>query len=238
MLINIYQSEENYGSFNTKCAKIFGLECAVYLQQVISILDKVVRKNKFVDGNFFKVDRKYIKERTTLDKTAQKNQEKILKKINVIQEKDDDIISLDLNLLTSILMEEDKDEISRLTQICKNNSKEIKDGEKREAIIANLKSSIVCSDNTLLNKLQDWVEVCMREKYLNSATVRQFQLELDNYARGDLDIALAITDIAIKRVYTQCQWCINIFEREHPQMLSYRQQQVATANTIVKNNQY
>lgn len=238
MLINIYPSEENYGSFNTKCAKIFGLECAVYLQQLISILDKVIRKNKFIEETYFKIDRKYIKDRTTFDKIKQKNLELILKKLNIIQEKDDDVITLDLDLLTSILLEEDKDELKRLTQICKNNSKEVKDGEKREAIIVNLQASVVCSNDELLHKLQDWVEVCMRNKYLNAVTVRQFQNELNNYTQGDLDMALEIVDIAIERIYTQCQWAINLFERKHPQMVSYRKQQIATEQSIDKNNTY
>lgn len=236
MLINIFQSEDNYCSYNTKCAQILGLECAVYLQQLISILDKVIRKKKFIDGDFFKVDRKYIKDRTTFDKTQQKNQEKILKKLNIIQEKDEDIIALDLNLLTSILMEEDKEEIKKLTQISKNNSKEIKDGEKREAIITNLKSGIVCSNDELLNKLQDWVEVCMRNKYLNAVLVKQFQTELNKYCLGDLDMALEIVNIAIERMYTQCQWAINVFQQRHPQMVNYRNQQLAGG--IDKNISY
>lgn len=238
MLISIYQSEDNYCSFNTKCAQIFGLECSVYLQQLIAILDKVIRKKKFIEGNYFKVDRKYIKDRTTLDKINQKNQESILKKLNIIQDKDEDIIALDLDLLTSILMEEDKDELKRLTQICKNNSKEIRDGEKREAIISNLQASVVCSNDELLNKLQDWVEVCMRNKFLNKVLVKQFQTELNNYCKGDLDMALEIVDIATERMYTQCQWAINLFERKHPQMVDFRNQQITSSENIDKNNTY
>ena len=41
-----------------------------------------------------------------------------------------------------------------------------------------------------------------------------FKNRLDDYCNGDLEKALAIIDIATVHGYIDCQWAINLFEKE------------------------
>ena len=65
MLIELL-SQSNYISVNIKLAKIFGVEGAIYISEILNIYDKAVRKNK-VEDKFFTLDREYFEERTTFD---------------------------------------------------------------------------------------------------------------------------------------------------------------------------
>ena len=65
MLINLISSS-NYQSYNVIIAKALGLETAVYLNALIEINEKAIRKNKLVDEHFL-IDRNYILERTNID---------------------------------------------------------------------------------------------------------------------------------------------------------------------------
>ena len=64
MLINLI-SLSNYQSYNVILARTLGLYEAVYLNALIEINEKAIRKNKLQNEHFL-VDRKYIQSRTTL----------------------------------------------------------------------------------------------------------------------------------------------------------------------------
>ena len=197
MFLDIYYNESNYGTYNVKCANIFGLSCAIYLSEILDIYQKAHKKNKLDDEDYFKLNRDYIRSRTTLDRTQQAELDDILISVKVLEKKDKDHLKIDVNHLTSILTSKDDDLIKSIASECKYQSKEQKRESKNKAIIENLKNSIECSNAELLSALRLWVDSVCEKKFLNKATIKSFQDILNNYTKGDLDVSFEIVNIAI-----------------------------------------
>ena len=235
MFLDIYYNESNYGTYNVKCANIFGLTCAVYLSEILDIYQKAHKKNKLDEEEYFRLNRDYIRSRTTLDRTQQTELDEILSSVKVLYLKDKDHLKIDVEHLTSILTSKDEELIKSISNECKYQTKEHKRESKNKAILENLKNSIECSNAELLSALRLWVDSVCEKYFLNKTTIKSFQTILNNYTKGDLDMALEIVDIATKKSYKECQWAINIFERMHPQ-LTKGTSQVTTINSIDKQN--
>ena len=237
MFLDIYYNESNYGTYNVKCANIFGLKCAIYLSEILDIYQKAHKKNKIDAEEYFKLDRDYIRNRTTLDRTEQAELDDILASVNVLKKKDKDHLRIDVNHLTSILTSKDEELLKSISSECKYQSKEQKRESKNRALIENLKAGIVCSNTELGSALRNWVESVCERNFMNKATVKAFQDRLYEYTKGDLETALEIVGIATKNSYKECQWAINIYERLHPQRTNGTSQ-VTTMETVDKKNTF
>ena len=103
MLLDLLRTDE-YVSFNKKLAHIIGLESAIYINQVINIMGKAIKKDKLVDGGYIIIDRKYIYDQTTLDEDKQlKLEEKLIKlKLIVRDVENPNQIKVDIQLLADI----------------------------------------------------------------------------------------------------------------------------------------
>lgn len=237
MFLDIYYNESNYGTYNVKCANIFGLKCAIYLSEILDIYQKAHKKNKLDEEEYFRLNRDYIKERTTLDRTEQAELDEILSSVKVLYLKDKDHLKIDVNHLTSILTSKDEELLKSISNECKYQSKEHKRESKNKALIENLKAGLSCDNSELLGALRNWVDSVCERNFMNKATVKAFQDVLYQYTKGDLDIALEIVDIATKKGYKECQWAINVYERIHPQRTNSTSQ-ITTMNTVDKKNTF
>lgn len=235
MFLDIYYNESNYGTYNVKCANIFGLTCAVYLSEILDIYQKAHKKNKLDEEEYFRLNRDYIKERTTLTRNQQAELDDILSSVKVLYLKDKDHLKIDVNHLTSILTSKDETLLNSISNECKYQSKEHKRESKNKAILENLKNSIECSNAELLSALRLWVDSVCEKKFLNKVTIKSFQDILNNYTKGDLDMALEIVSIATQKSYSECQWAINIYEKLHPQRTGSTNK-ITTLETIDKQN--
>ena len=65
MLIDLLNSY-NYLMVNMSAIHIFGLNTAVYCAELLNISKKAYKKKKLIDGVYFEVDRKFIREQTSL----------------------------------------------------------------------------------------------------------------------------------------------------------------------------
>lgn len=59
-------SPEAYGQYNIKLATLTSLHVAVYFSYILKISDRVKTKARFDDEGFFRLDRKYVENKTTL----------------------------------------------------------------------------------------------------------------------------------------------------------------------------
>lgn len=237
-----FLSNDNYLVINIKTAQLFGLSGAVYLSELVTIYHKAVKKKKTIDDDFFKVDRKYISEKTTLTLNEQLVVDQNLIKLSILKKHDDDpnIIKLDLKLLLSIIdsdNEELLDDISIKAKI--KSPKGVKESQ-RQAIISNLKNSIICSNYELLTALRDWVDSIYSKPsgYLSKTAITTFQTTLNNYTQGDLDLALKIVQIASIQGYKDCQWAINAYEKDktfNSSKLRVTPQKTASNETVNSN---
>jgi hypothetical protein len=215
MLLDVFDNDNSI-SVNYRTIQIFGLPTAVYLTELINIYKKATRKNKLIDDNYFKVDRKYISNILCLTPEEQIVCDLNLVKTSVLKKSNDnpDILKLDIKLYLSLLTSEDfklYDDVKKQMKIQK--PKGTKESQRQQYINV-LKSSIDCSNYELLTALRDWVDgVYARPNgFLSKSAVKIFQDTLNNYTKGNLDIALRIVQIATVQGYRDCTWAINMFE--------------------------
>ena len=83
MLIDLL-STANYNMYNITIANKLGLHSSIYLSELMNINDKAIRKNK-IEDNYFTIDRAYIKSRTTLDEREQKELDKVLFNLGILE---------------------------------------------------------------------------------------------------------------------------------------------------------
>lgn len=206
-------SPDSYGRYNRKLVKLTNLTCAVYWSEVLDIITKVVRKKKFDDKGFFKLDRKYIEERTGIDQISQLSCDKILKKLSVIEiDKDDENkISVNLQNMTSILVEADVSEIKKISNTVKM-TREEKAASKKAGIVARLHHRVKEIDAELLDLYYKFLDAVYNKGFNTNAQIDLYQDQLNKYT-SDINVKKEILKIAISRQYKECEWSINIYEK-------------------------
>lgn len=244
MLLDILNMND-YISFNVQLARIFGLTGAVYLSELLSIYRKAIKKNKLIDDNYFKLDRVYMRNRTTISLEDQLKVDDVCVKNSLMYKHNDnpDILKLDVTMLLQILSTEDEKTLESLTKCFqpKKTSKET----KKVMITKALQDSIKCSNYELLTALRNWVDsICSKPNgFMSKAVIETFQKQLNDYTKGDLDLALRLVEIAIIQGYKDCQWAINVYERDlkfkksnqtfiNERLPRVTEQKVATIDTI------
>lgn len=209
----------NYGHYNIRVAQIVGLEAAVYLTELLNINEKALRKNK-VEENFFTIDREYIKERTTLSTERQLELEGNLLKVGILEKADNSVNTLSVNLtvLTSILMSPDEKLIKNITKIAQQ---KITKRGKDEAVRDSLKSNIETTNEELFAAYSDWIDaVYAKEGWMSKKAIVNAQSVVDAFANRNLDIALKVIDIASVNGYRDMTWAVNAYKRDYN--VSYR----------------
>ncbi len=206
---------------NMDAIRIFGLNTAIYCAELLNVYKKAYLKNKFVNDNkFFKVDRKFIEGRTSLTVEDQLACDINLmkKEVSIIQkdENDPSIIYFDIEKFASVLADEDvklQEKISKKVNVDKPKGV---NKAKKDFIIQSLKDSVKCSNFELLKAIHGWIDtICSGDKGgLSKVQVSLFKETLDNYTKGDLDLALEVVKIATIHGYRDCQWAINTHERD------------------------
>lgn len=217
MLIDLFNSN-NYITINIKLAEIIGLSAAVYCDELIRVFNKAKNKNKLIDNDYFKLDRKYIYSKTTLSIDEQLRLDLNLSKIGLIKKHadDPDAIKIDISLLANILVSDDLKTLGDLSKKVKVSSPKGIRESQRQHTINELKNSIECSNYELLTALRNWVDSIYAKPngYLSKSVIKSFQDTLNNYTQGDLDLALTIVNIATIQSYKDCQWAINVYEKD------------------------
>ena len=211
MLINLI-STGNYNSYNIELAKILGLHEAIYLNELININEKAIRKDKVID-DFFIVDREYIRCRTTISPEEQKEIDKELQICNIVEVgKEKDSLKINFSKLTTMLMEGNEG-------ILKGFVREVKDKKKvskAEIIRQQLKNNIKTDNQELRDAYCEWIDsVSMKRGYMAKKAVLEGQTVIDNYCNRNLDMALKIISIATVHSYVDMNWALNDFKKDY-----------------------
>ena len=213
MLIDLI-SKSNYGQYNISIANLLGLETAIYLDLLLDINSKAIRKNK-VDDNYFWVDRKYITSRTTLDETSQKKIEKILADVGVlnVSSEDKDSFNINISALYTIVGSEDTEVISDIKKIVKKKSNK---RTKDEVIADNLKEGIVTPNPELRSAYCDWIDsVLAKQGWMSKKSVTAAQTAVDEFSNHNLDTALKVVEIASINGYRDIEWAIKAYKQNY-----------------------
>jgi hypothetical protein len=215
MLLDIFDNDNSI-IINYKTINIFGINTAAYLSELIKIYKKALRKNKIDEEGYFKVDRKYISNLLNITPEEQTVCDLNLNKTGIIQKCRDnpDNLKIDVKLYISLLCEDDLKLYEDVRKQMKVKKPKGTKESQRQSYINILKDSIECSNYELLTALRNWVDgVYANPKgFLSKSSIALFQDTLNNYTKGDLDLALRIVNIATIQGYRDCSWAINMFE--------------------------
>lgn len=208
---------DNYAMFNIKVATVMGLHAAVYVNEILNITQKAQQKRKVVNG-YVTIDRDYVHRRTTIFPEEQITIDKKLVGIGVLSVAEDnpDNIQLSVDTLANLVAADDANLLKRVTKLTEVKSV-VQSSTKmsmRQKTILELKDFIKCSNDELLNAYRDWVDgVYANPKgYLSKRAIIVFQRDVDEFARGDLDLALKIIEIATINGWRCAEWAINAFK--------------------------
>lgn len=211
---------DNYAMFNVKVANVMGLHAAVYVNEILNITQKAQQKRKVVDG-FVTINRDYVQHRTTIFPEEQISIDKKLVGIGVLSVAEDnpDNVQLSVDALANLVAADDADllkKVSKLTVVKSVTSSSTKMSMRQKTILE-LKDFIKCSNEELLTAYKDWVDgVYANPKgYLSKRAIIVFQRDVDEFARGDLDLALKIIEIATINGWRCAEWAINAFKKDY-----------------------
>ena len=153
-------------------------------------------------------------------------------KLNILQKdpNNPDILYFDVMLFVSIVSNEDVKLITDIKDAV-TLKKKTKKETQRQSIINTLKDSIVCSNYELQTALREWIDSIYSNPngYLSKTAVKEFQDTLNNYTKGDLDLALRIVKIASIQGYKMCDWAIDVYERDERNKKRLQNQNMITA---------
>lgn len=215
MLVDLLSSD-NYKSYNIKIAKMLGLETAVYIAEILDIYNRAcIEAGKSVD--YIEIDPSVITEKTTIEDTVQSDIRSRLDNLDILKPKvaetfeDVNMFRFDYKVLVALITTDDEDLMSKIVKVSVKPS--ARESERRKKI-NNLKLSIICNNGELRQAFYDWIDACFSTKngYLSIRAIKVFQQELDKYAKGDLDLALKLIDIAVVKKYTDMTFVIKYFE--------------------------
>lgn len=211
---------DNYAMFNVKVANVMGLHAAVYVNELLNITQKAQQKRKVTNG-YVTINRDYVQHRTTIFPEEQISIDKKLVGIGVltIAEDNPDNIQLSVDTLANLVAADDADLLKKVTKLTtiKSVTASSTKMSMRQKTIMELKDFIQCSNEELLAAYRDWVDgVYANPKgYLSKKAIIVFQREVDEFARGDLDLALKIVEIATTHGYRVAEWAINTFKKDY-----------------------
>lgn len=220
MLVDILASN-NTININIKAVQLFGLHPAVYLSFLFNHYNKAKdAQNRIDEDGYFIVNRDNILKKSTLTKEEQYEIDNKLSKLNIINisDKSKDKVKIDFKNLISLLTSENLEEIENVKKISLS-SEEITMGKltQRQKEAIGLKRLISYPNEELEQAYRNWVDgVYANPKgFLSKRAINVFIQSVDNYAQGDLDLALKIIDIATINGLRDCQWAINTFEKDY-----------------------
>lgn len=226
-------STDMYVSFNCKLAHRIGLHASIYVTELLNINRKAFIKNKLTVDGFFKIDRNYVEQRTTLSKKEQKELDEILVNLNILEVSPNskDILKLDIDALTGVMLDDRKTIEAKIKPIVKR-----KRVTKKEEITIALKAKIETDNPELKQAYEEWVDAVMdHQGWMASASVVEGQKIIDRYTQKDLDLALEIIKMATINGWRDMTWAIDKFEREYKKR--YQAPQNLQANTPIERPQ-
>lgn len=218
MLIDIL-GQANTVDFNSTIANKIGLNAAIYLSELIKQYSYNKINNRLIE-DYFTVDRTSIFSRTTLTEQNQQELDILLVRLNILLKRTsiEDPLSEDMSLnMTNFvnMFASDNEKISQdLKKLTKSNSVKM---SQREKHILDLKAKITCNNKELLSAYRNWVDGVYENPkgFLSITAIKVFQQTVDDFAKGDLDLALKIVEIATINGYRDATWAINLFNRDY-----------------------
>ena len=213
MLIEML-STSNYVSYNIKLAELLGLHTAIYISELMNIHVKAYNKDK-LDNDHFRLVRSYMTARTTIDEAEQLEIEDYLIKLGVLEKgEESDVMSLNINNLTAIIMSPDEQLIDKAKKKRKRTPSATK-ATKDDKIKANLKSNLKVQNAELREAYECWIDTIYdKQGWMSVKCVTVAETTIDQFSNRNLDVALKLLEIASVHGYRDITWAINKYNQE------------------------
>lgn len=178
MIIDI-AAPDSYLMVNKKAIDCLGLEVAAYFTVLLNIGKTVVRKGKFDENGFFKVDRKFVESETSIISKRQKELDLILQKIDLltIMGGNADKVRIQAEKYAEIITNEEIAETKRI----RVDEKTQKATNKRDGILLMLKSALKATDEDVRAAEEDLVEVLYDKGLVKKVQVQLLEDKIDSY---------------------------------------------------------
>ena len=222
MLLDIL-SKDSYGSYNRKIAQVLGIEQAVYVEELLYICRKAIKKSKVDKYNYFKVDRNYIREQTSITAAKQRELDQQLANVGVVSvaTEDKDILCLNTTQLAAIITDESKTAIQdiKINLGAVRQTAATKETKKQQQI-ESLKALVTVGNKQLNAAFKEWIDGVMvrPDAFLSERSVSSFIEKVMTYSHGDVNIALLVVDIAANNGWRDPVWAIEQYERSQKLM--------------------
>lgn len=217
MLLDLL-ADDNFVQFNKKLAHTLGLKEAIYVNQLLNIVYKATTKNKLINNEFIKLDRKYLFKQTTLAVEDQLKIETKLQRLNLLVKDfdNDDLLKLDVEKLASITITEDEEVIKEIQNRTSIGKLKLDKNTKDNNIITGFSRLINSGNEDIDNAYKRWIEICVKTKgnFLSKEIINKFQQDLYKYTNGNVQLALDVLNVATTYCYRECSWAIKIYEKE------------------------
>ena len=126
-----------------------------------------------------------------------------------------DCIILNINVLTTLLMSTDKELLENVEKLAKLKTKK-SSTTKAEAIRQNLKTNIQTTNVELLCAYSEWIDaVYAKQGWMSKQAVVSGQTAVDDFSNRNLDVAIAVINIAAIHGYVDMQWAINKYNEQY-----------------------
>ena len=223
MLIELI-SQSNYQSYNVIIARTFGLETAVYLNALVEINEKAIRKNKLFEDHF-NINRKYITDRTTLTISQQKSIEDTLESVDIIHKNGTDCIRVDIDTLVSLMAAENEGVIKDLSALKHNTSYR---NQKGMSILKAVKSNINKSyPDDLRLAYEEWLDVIMNKfGFVSKQMLFQAQICVDKEANHDMDKAINIIHIASANGWKDMSYAVKKYNQSNSNLVKVHRNKI------------
>lgn len=215
MLIELL-STSNYVSYNIKLAELLGLHAAIYISELMNINDKAIKKNK-LEQEYFKLVRSYITSRTTIDESEQLEIEENLLKLGILERgESEDLLSLNITTLTTLMMTTDEELIDKIKKGRKRKSRSSNKSTKADKIKENLKANLRVQNTELRQAYEGWIDAIYdKQGWMSVKCVTVAEDTVDEFSGRNLDIALKLLEIASIHGYRDIQWAINMYNKQY-----------------------
>lgn len=240
MYVDLVNSN-NYLSINISLIQSVGLNAAVYISELMNIWKKASIKGKLVEGNYVKVDRRFISKRTTLTPDTQREIDVNLQKLKLISIHPtlrDRISVNDLGVVALISTADEeceKESLVAMREAFKSHVGSESSVIKGKAIAKKLKQSVTTGNTLLRARMNAWIDAMQEKTALTKETVIAFQEVVLKYST-DVDVVKEIIDIAVRNHYAYGDLAIQDYEKAKKDVRGIRvtAQRRATANDLEK----
>lgn len=210
-------STDNNMTINRTAAKMFGLTTAVYISELCNILVKVRAKKTYDQSGFFKLDRRYVKERTTLGSAEQREAEQILVNAGCMMKRDDpeNCICVDMQALVGLITGCDVKDMKLVVSAAKEDMKAKKQesrteaaAKKKEAIVANMMRVANEESDLVKQALENWI-MQMLKVGRGKFTLETFKIGISVISKYSDSDKKKILDTAVANGWSNLEWIVN-----------------------------